>query len=669
MTLHRRLTVFFIAIVILPLAAAAFVVQRFVVGEIERRARLSLGPSLNASIVLYNDRRLALDDRVYGAIISVASFGRLLQSGEPGAIDAFLEERLTDEGGLDFLMVLDRKGRRLGFASVPATFAPGIAMPGPTEILEAGKVHDLFVRTPRIPLKISDRGVVGSVLGGYWLDQGLLVAPTEGGVQMTIVAGDQVVASTTVIEDAGDLDLEIGDAFEMDIDGGALAQASRLTDETSLVAWTPRDPLNDRATLVRSAMVGLLLLALGATGVLAYKLARLVTQDLEELTEGARAMAEGRFEHRVPVRSKDEVGQLAHVFNEMGARLSETITELSSSRDQLQRAIRRVGETLRSTHDMKQILDAVLHTGMDAVHADAGTYWTFTPTREEIYPAIGIGTEVDELHRLKIGEGIIGLVAERGITTLVPVPGGPPPARGEPSFPNVLALPLYHDDRIYGVFALYRTPGKRPFTEKDVQTLEFLTEQGAVALENVTLHEEANRLSLTDGLTGVFNRRYLQMQFRQVLATAVRFDRPFSVLMLDLDNFKNVNDTFGHQRGDAILIEFAQRVNRNLREVDTFARYGGEEFVALLSETNVDGATATAEKILDSVRSEPFGGSGETPIELTVSIGVASYPEHADSYKRLVESADGAMYRAKREGRDRVRVSEEGPTPGLKVAK
>jgi diguanylate cyclase (GGDEF)-like protein len=412
-------------------------------------------------------------------------------------------------------------------------------------------------------------------------------------------------------------------------------------------------------------MAGLLLIALGATAVLAYKLARLVTQDLEELTEGARAMAEGRFEHRVPVRSKDEVGQLAHVFNEMAAKLSETITELSSSRDQLQRAIRRVGETLRSTHDMKQILDAVLHTGMDAVHADAGTYWTFTPTREEIYPAIGIGTEVDELQRLKVGEGIIGLVAERGITTLVPIPGGPPAARGEPSFPNVLALPLNHDDRIYGVFALYRRPGKRPFTDKDVQTLEFLVEQGAVALENVTLHEEANRLSLTDGLTGVFNRRYLQMQFRQVLATAVRFNRPFSVLMLDLDNFKNVNDTFGHQRGDAILIEFAQRVNRNLREVDTFSRYGGEEFVALLSETDVHGALATAEKILDSVRSETFGGSGESPIHLTVSIGVASHPDHGDSYKKLIEAADRAMYHAKREGRDRVRVSETG----LKIAK
>jgi diguanylate cyclase (GGDEF)-like protein len=511
--------------------------------------------------------------------------------------------------------------------------------------------------------------VLGSVLGGYWLDEGLLIAPAQGDVQMSVVAGGRVVASTRPVEGPEFLEVDFGETFEADINGGALARAGRLNERTSVVAWTPQNPLSDRATLVRTAMLGLLFLALAATAVLAYKLARLVTQDLEELTEGARAMTEGRFEHRVPVRSKDEVGMLAQVFNEMAERLSETITQLSSSRDQLQRTIRRVGETLRSTHDMSQILDAVLHTGIDAVHADAATFWTFTPTREEVYPAIGVGAEVNELQRLEVGEGIIGLVAERGIATSVPVPGGPRPARGEPAFPNVLALPIYNADRIYGVVAFYRRAGKRPFSEKDVETVEFLTEQGAVALENVTLHEEANRLSLTDGLTGVYNRRYLQMQFRQVLATAVRFDRPFSVLMLDLDDFKNVNDSFGHQRGDAILIEFAQRVNRNLREVDTFSRYGGEEFVALLSETDVYGAVTTAEKILDSVRSEPFGGSGETPIELTVSIGVASYPDHGDSYKGLVESADRGLYRAKREGKDRVAVAEEGPTPGLTVAK
>jgi diguanylate cyclase (GGDEF)-like protein len=157
------------------------------------------------------------------------------------------------------------------------------------------------------------------------------------------------------------------------------------------------------------------------------------------------------------------------------------------------------------------------------------------------------------------------------------------------------------------------------------------------------------------------------MQFRQTLASANRFDRPFSVLMLDLDNFKEVNDTFGHQRGDAILIEFAQRAGAALREIDTFVRYGGEEFVCLLSETDISGARTTAEKIRQTIANDPFTAVGENPVSVTVSIGVACYPLHGSGYQSLIEAADQALYRAKEDGRDRVRVAKR-PAPGLHLA-
>jgi two-component system cell cycle response regulator len=667
MSLHRRLTVFFIAIVILPLAAAAFVVQRFVVSEIKQRALITLDPALNASVVLYNDRTHALDDRVWAAIGSTPSFARLLESRNSTEIDQYLQRRLAGERGLDFLVVLDDKRQPLGFAQTPPSFVPGVATPTEEEVL-SGDTAEALVLTPEIPIRVSGEGVAGHVIGGFWIDKGLLVPAAQGGVQMAVVVGNQVMASTAKLDGPERLSVQHGSSFETDIGSEGLGEARRLSDSVSVVAWTPTSPISERANLVRTAMIGLMLVALSATAVLAYKLARLVTQDLEELTEGARAVAEGRFDHRVPIRSRDEVGQLAVVFNEMAERLSHTIGELSSSRDQLQRAIRRVGDTLRSTHDMRQILEAILHTALDAVGADAANFWTFTPTREEVYPAIGIGTDADEFQRLKVGEGIAGLVAERGIQMTLPLPGGPRPGHGELDYPVVMALPIHSADRIYGVFTLYRKDAKRRFSTKDVETVEFLAEQGSVALENVALHEEANRLSLTDGLTGIYNRRYLQMQFRQVLATALRFNRPFSVLILDLDDFKQVNDTFGHQRGDSILIEFAHRVTQSLREVDTFSRYGGEEFVCLLSETNIPGAMTTAEKILDSVRAEAFGGTGEVPVELTVSIGIAAYPQHGDSFRTLIKSADDALYRAKREGKDRVVISNEPPQPGLKVA-
>jgi len=218
------------------------------------------------------------------------------------------------------------------------------------------------------------------------------------------------------------------------------------------------------------------------------------------------------------------------------------------------------------------------------------------------------------------------------------------------------------------VLSAYRQDEKRPFTQQDLDTIQFLAEQGGVAIENVLLHEEAQRLSLTDGLTGTWNRRYFQMQFRQVLATATRFDRPFSFLMLDLDHFKQANDTYGHQRGDAILIEFSRRVKKALREVDTFARYGGEEFIVLLPETDEVGALTTGEKIREAIRSQPFAALGEEPVPITVSIGVASYPAHGDSFQVLVEAADQALYAAKQAGRDRVVVADvQGPN--LKVAR
>jgi GGDEF domain-containing protein len=375
----------------------------------------------------------------------------------------------------------------------------------------------------------------------------------------------------------------------------------------------------------------------------------MITRPLGELTEGAQAIAEGRFGHEIPVRSKDEVGSLAKVFNEMSSELSDTMDQLNSSRDQLQIAIRRVGETLRSTHDMTQLRESIVNTSADAVGADAAILWTFSSTREELLPTVVRGAMDAHVDRVKVGTGIVGMVAERAISMMLPSEeSGPEPAPGEPDFHALIATPVFTRDGVTSVLVNYRR--MIAFTSRDMETVKFLAEQGGVAIENVLLHEDAHRMSLTDGLTGVWNRRYLQMQSRQVQATSVRFSREFSVLMLDLDRFKKINDTCGHPRGDAILVEVARRVNETLREVDTFARYGGEEFVCL-----------------EVIRSRPFGGEGEEEaIGLTLSIGIATFPEAGDSFKSLLEAADQALYRAKQEGRDRYCVA--GNQPGAACA-
>lgn len=668
MSLQRRLTLFFVLIVILPLGVAGFAVQRVVVNEISRRAVLSLAPALDATVALYRDRVEALDARVRGTV-GLSRFSEVLSTGTTEEIGTFLSSRLDSSSNLDFFIAFDRKGRRIAYTSVDGDFVEGFPLPSADDIEAASGAGPGFISTSQIPLRISGRGLAGSLIGGSWIDQDLLLGSSQEGVVLSLAANSLVVASTADLEGQVPITPTFNDSFTADIDGEAKARAARLDGGMSIVASTPTSPIEALSRRVITSLLVLLALAVIGTTLLAYLLARLITRPMEELATGAQAIAEGRYDYRITPRSKDEVGQLAGAFNEMSEKLSATISELSMSRDRLQRAVHRVGETMRSTHDMGQMLGSLLNTAVDAVDADAGVLWRFTATRSELFPGSASGLDETSLGRVSVGEGLAGHVAERAVNVMMPGSADRlSPGPGEPELPVVMAVPVYSQDRVMGVVAVYRTDAANPFTQEDMNTVVFLAEQGGVAIENVMLHEEARRLSLMDGLTGIYNRRFFQMQFRQVLATAQRFDRPFSLLMLDLDFFKSVNDRYGHPRGDAILVEFAQRVSSTLREVDTYARYGGEEFIVLLPETDVVGARTTAEKICEVIRSTPFGALDEEPLDLTVSIGVASHPAHGDSFKGLIEAADQALYRAKENGRDRVELATAPGATGLRLA-
>ena len=215
-------------------------------------------------------------------------------------------------------------------------------------------------------------------------------------------------------------------------------------------------------------------------------------------------------------------------------------------------------------------------------------------------------------------------------------------------------MPVAAQGRVLGVLSLYDRDDGEPFTLADAEALTAFAVQAAVAIENVQLHAEAERLSVTDPLTGAWNFRYFERRFEQEIERSRRFGRVLALLMLDLDHFKSVNDRYGHQRGDDVLVEFARRVTGSVRDIDTFARYGGEEFVLILPETNLDGGLAVAEKLRMAIHGTPFRGRGDHGVRLTVSIGVACFPEHATSREELLRAADEALYEAKLQGRDRV---------------
>lgn len=175
----------------------------------------------------------------------------------------------------------------------------------------------------------------------------------------------------------------------------------------------------------------------------------------------------------------------------------------------------------------------------------------------------------------------------------------------------------------------------------------------AAALEKS--QTELTELATLDGLTGLYNHRTFYVLLRGELARAQRFNRPVSLLLLDIDHFKSVNDTHGHQAGDAILRELAQLLTRESREIDRISRYGGEEITVILPETDVDAAVVIAERLRARVEAHAFTtGSGAT-LRLTVSVGVASWPLHASNIQGLVAEADTAMYAAKQAGRNRVK--------------
>jgi diguanylate cyclase (GGDEF)-like protein len=420
-------------------------------------------------------------------------------------------------------------------------------------------------------------------------------------------------------------------------------------------------------TLIPVVAAGLALsIALG------WLVARITTRPLSELTDAAKRVAGGELDTRIAVRSADEVGQLGAVFNDMTGELRRTISELTASRDQMRASLSRLGDTLSSTLDLKRTLDVIMETAMTSARAQAGALLLHAPTRGDLYLATARGLDargVSRSLRVPVGEGIIGRVAASGDPALgrtsdlaqLRQPGAPTlaglrAAPSEPDADNVLAVALRSDNHTLGVLALYdRRDGV--FDGGDLDTIQSFAGQAAIAIDNVLRAQDAQRASITDGLTGLWNHRYFQLALAKETERAARFGRPLSLLMLDLDHFKQVNDEHGHPRGDGVLVETAGRLRDELREVDTIARYGGEELVVILPETDLAGAQIVAERICAAVRDTPYGDADEEPLTITVSAGIAAFPEHGATVGVLVRNADEAMYAAKRAGRDRWRAA------------
>ena len=224
-----------------------------------------------------------------------------------------------------------------------------------------------------------------------------------------------------------------------------------------------------------------------------------------------------------------------------------------------------------------------------------------------------------------------------------------------PQSSQEVVIPVLSDGKMMAAFRLVRSA---PFDPDDRQFLEVIAAQVSLALSRIKFIATLQTLSVTDALTGVPNRRYWDLRLAEEIARAQRYRYPLAVLMVDIDHFKRVNDTYGHQVGDVALQQVASRLRSNLRRTDVLARYGGEEFGVLAPQTSLEAAKVLAERLRHAIASEPIWVNSDLSIPLTISVGVAVFPEHGQNESDLVAAADAALYRAKEEGRNCVRVAE-----------
>jgi diguanylate cyclase (GGDEF)-like protein len=386
---------------------------------------------------------------------------------------------------------------------------------------------------------------------------------------------------------------------------------------------------------------------------LAFTFAVLVSRSLQRqilaFLEAARRLGSGDFSAQVPTVGRDEFASLGDQFNRMAGQLQEREEDLRQERVRLESAMRRIGETFASNLDRDALLEIVVRTAVDGVAAQAGRASVRTDAAEPLrqVAAVGDAQGLEEAVR-----AVEARVLETGEPHSVDVDDA-----------HALAYPLRAADgenRVTGIVSVAR-PDK-PFSQSESDLFHYLAGQAAVSVENVGLHETVERQAVTDELTGLSNRRRFQETLSSEVARSQRFSQGLGLVMLDIDNFKAVNDTYGHQQGDIVLREVARVLKESSRAIDLPARYGGEELAVVLPGTDLEGAYDLAERVREGIEALEFpliddGGASGT-IRITASLGAAALGGQIDEVRDLVAAADAALYRAKRAGKNQtVRAS------------
>jgi diguanylate cyclase (GGDEF)-like protein len=310
---------------------------------------------------------------------------------------------------------------------------------------------------------------------------------------------------------------------------------------------------------------------------------------------------------------------------------------------------------LTSTFEIDKTLNMIMRQAKLMTGFDAWSIQLVEGVSDEFFFGKNHDKNSIKIHKSTIRGvgGVAGWVAKTGTPVVVPdVSKDKRFSRGIDGFPrldikSLMCVPVKIKNSIIGVFEFYNAKSRRPFTEKDLELLLKLVGYASMAIEKTLIYQKMENLAVTDELTNLFNIRYLTRTLDAEVERSQRFGTSFSLIFMDIDFFKNVNDSFGHLVGSKLLIEVAQLILGSLRTIDTVARYGGDEFVMILPQTPLKGGFYVAERIRKDMEKKVFLKHEGYMIRVTASFGVATYPENAKTKEELLKIADKAMYRGK----------------------
>lgn len=627
MSFRNRLTLFFVAIVIVPMVSVAFVLFSLIADNENGKADARLEARQRLAVNLYQSD-IEAAGRLARRVGADQDLATALRQGD----DARARERaqeLIRELGIVRLHIDDRSGQARLDVGRPTAVAPARSQ----LVDDGGAVFGSLTvsdRTAPVYARQIERLTGLEVVirqGASTLAQTLEDVP-EGalpGLGETTVGGEEYRVTSFVARP------EPRPAFAGDVRISLLSSRESLRQDTARSRW-----------LAGGVLAGFFLLAIAC----AVLVSRSLQSQIAAFLDAARRLGRGDFGAKVPTQGRDEFAALGDEFNRMGEQLQHRLQELDAERVRLETAIRRLGEAFASNLDRDALLEIAVATAVDGVDAEGGR--AVLSGGLEVTPTGAPPAALDML--VGAGEAEALVTGENG--------------ERMSDAGSVLTHPLQAaGGGVIGSLSVWRAG--RPFAENERDLFHYLASQAATSLDNVALHETVQRQAVTDELTGLFNHRRFQEGLAQEIERARRFDAPLGLVMLDIDNFKSVNDTYGHQVGDQVLAAVSDVLRQNSREIDEPARYGGEELAVVLPGTDLEGAYNLAERVRQGIEALEFPLGGGRELKVTASFGAASLPESAGDQSSLIAGADTALYAAKRSGKNRtVRAEPERARPG-----